>query len=135
MTSYLIVSVVSGILLGVLDGLINANPVARRLFAAYEPIAKQSVNFLAGILIDLAYGFVMAGVFLLLQASLPGASGLVKGLSFGILIWFFRVVMGVASEWMTYNVPARSLLYKLTTGLAEMLALGVLYGLTLKPLA
>jgi len=135
MTSYVIVSVVSGVLFGILDGLINANRATRRLFAAYEPIAKQSVNFVTGILIDLAYGFIMAGIFLLLHTSLPGASGLVKGLSFGLLAWFFRVVMGVASEWMTYNVPGAALLYKLATGLVEMLVLGVLYGLTLQPAA
>jgi hypothetical protein len=134
-TNYVIISVISGVLFGILDGLINANPVARRLLAAYEPIAKKSVNFVAGILIDLAYGFIMAGVFLLLYASLPGASGLVKGLSFGLLTWFFRVVMSVASEWMTYNVAAPTLLYKVATGLVEMLVLGVIYGLTLKPLA
>ena len=133
MTSYVLVSVVSGVLFGMLDGLINANPVARRLLAVYEPLAKKSVNFVAGILIDLVYGFVMAGAFLLLHASLPGASGLVKGLSFGLLTWFFRVVMGVASEWMTLNVPASTLLYRLTSGLGEMLVLGVLYGLTLRP--
>ena len=135
MTSYVIVSVVSGILFGILDGLINANPAARRLLSAYKPISKKTVNFLAGILIDLAYGFIMAGVFLLLHASLPGASALLKGLSFGLLTWFFRVVMSVASEWMTYSVPASALVYKLGMGLGEMLVLGVLYGLTLTPLA
>jgi hypothetical protein len=31
MTRYVIMSLVSGILFGVLDGLINANPLARRL--------------------------------------------------------------------------------------------------------
>jgi hypothetical protein len=34
---------------------------------------------------------------------------------------------------MMFQVPARTLLYLLAAGLAEMLALGVLYGLTLSP--
>ena len=133
MIRYLVVSALSGILFGILDAVINANPLAQRLYAAYKPIARTSVNPIAGIAIDLAYGFVMAGAFLLLYASLPGATGLVKGLSFAILVWFFRVVMQAASHWVMFNVPLKTLLYSLVAGLGEMLILGVLYGLALKP--
>jgi hypothetical protein len=87
----------------------------------------------AGLAIDLAYGFVMAGVFLLLYSSLPGEAGLTKGISFAVLVWFFRVVMGVASQWMMFSVPIGVLVYSLITGLGEMLVLGILYGLSLKP--
>ena len=133
MIGYIIVSVVSGILFGILDGVINANPLAQRLYEIYKPIARTSINPLAGIVIDLVYGFVMAGVFLLLYKSLPGETGLIKGVSFAFLAWFFRVVMYTASQWVMFQVPARTLLYTLVTGLAEMLILGVLYGLTLRP--
>jgi hypothetical protein len=131
MTTYIVVSIVSGILFGILDGLINANPVAQRLYDVYKPIAKTSLNVVAGVVIDLAYGFIIAAVFLLLYTSLPGETGIVKGLSFAILVWFFRVVMSVASTWIMYTVSARTLVYTLLAGLAEMLALGILYGLTL----
>jgi hypothetical protein len=133
MIRYIIVSVVSGVLFGILDGVINANPLAQRLYEVYKPIARTSINPLAGIVIDLVYGFVMAGVFLLLYASLPGGTGLVKGVSFALLAWFFRVAMYAASQWVMFNVPIEALLYSLVTGLGEMLVLGVLYGLTLKP--
>ncbi len=133
MKRYIIASIVSGVIFGVLDGLINVNPIAQTLYAVYTPIAKTTVDVTAGILIDLVYGFVMAGVFLLLYRSLPGKAGLQKGISFALLIWFFRVVMSVASSWIMFNVPADALIYTLITGLGEMLVLGVLYGLTLKP--
>jgi hypothetical protein len=133
MIGYIVVSIVSGILFGILDGVINANPLAQRLYEVYKPIAKASINLPAGIVIDLVYGFVMAGVFLLLYKSLPGETGLVKGMSFAFLVWFFRVVMYTASQWVTFNVPVEALLYSLVAGLGEMLILGVLYGLTLKP--
>jgi len=133
MIGYILVSIISGILFGVLDGVINANPLAQRLYQVYKPIAKTSINPLAGIMIDLVYGFVMAGVFLLLYTSLPGETGLVKGMSFAFLVWFFRVVMSTASQWVMFKVPMEALLYSLVTGLGEMLILGVLYGLTLKP--
>jgi len=133
MIRYVVVSIVSGILFGVLDGLINANPLGQRLYQFYKPIAETTINVPAGITIDIVYGFVMAGLFLLLYNSLPGQAGLAKGLSFALIAWFFRVVMYVATQWMTLNVPAGALLYTLVTGLGEMLILGVLYGLTLRP--
>jgi len=133
MIRYIIVSISSGILFGVLDGVINANPLAQRLYEFFKPIAKASINPVAGITIDLVYGFIMAAVFLLLYKSLPGETGLVKGASFAFLVWFFRVVMYTASQWVMFNVPIEALFYSLVTGLGEMLILGVLYGLTLKP--
>lgn len=133
MSSYIIVSVVSGILFGVLDGVINANPLAIRLFEVYKPIARGSINFVAGMIIDLAYGFILAAVFLLVYQSLPGEIGLVKGMSFGVMVWFFRVVMSAASQWMMYKVPVKTLVYSLLAGLGEMLVLGILYGLALPP--
>ncbi len=132
-TLYIIVSIISGILFGILDGLINANPLAVRLYAVYKPIARKSINVPAGVLIDLLYGFVMAGVFLVLYPSLPGEIGIVKGIGFALLVWFFRVVMSVASQWMMYITPVRSLLYTVIAGFGELLILGMLYGLTLHP--
>ena len=133
MTEYIIISVASGILFGILDGVINANPLAQKLYDAYKPIAKTSINPIVGIVIDLVYGFVMAGAFLLLYNSLPGETGLIKGISFGLLVWFFRVVMNVASQWVMFKVPVQTLLYSLIAGLGEILILSILYGLTLKP--
>lgn len=133
MIRYILISVISGILFGILDGVIHANPLAQRLYEIYKPIARTSLNPLAGIVIDLIYGFVMAGVFLLLYKSLPGETGLVKGVSFAFLVWFFRTAMYVASQWVMFNIPVETLLYSLVAGLGEMLILGLLYGLTLKP--
>jgi hypothetical protein len=133
MLQFIIISIVSGILFAILDGAINANPLAQRLYKVYAPIAKTSLNPLQGILIDLVFGFVMVGVFLILYSSLPGASGFIKGVSFAVMVWFFRVVMYVASQWVMFTVPIKTLLYTLAAGLGEMLILGILYGLTLKP--
>jgi hypothetical protein len=133
MTSYIIVSVISGILFGILDGLINANPLANKLFEVYKPIAKTSLNFATGMIIDLAYGFILAALFQLVYPSLPGAVGLVKGVSFALMVWFLRVVMSVASQWMMFKVPLKSLMYSLLAGLGEMLILGMLYGIALQP--
>jgi hypothetical protein len=66
-----------------------------------------------------------------LYQSLPGASGWIKGVSFGVLVWFFRVVMHALSSWLMFNVPGGTVACMLGTGLAEMLVLGVFYGLAL----
>ncbi|MGA2327192.1 MAG: hypothetical protein ABSH05_13000 [Bryobacteraceae bacterium] len=80
---------------------------------------------------DLAYGFLMAALFLLLYPSLPG-SAVLKGVSFGLIVWFFRVVMAVAGQWVMFRIPGWTLLYVLVSGLLEMVLLGLLYGLTLR---
>jgi hypothetical protein len=133
MYNYIIISIASGILFGIMDGFINANPIAQKLYESFKPISKTSINIPAGMLIDLIYGFIIAGVYLLLFFSLPGDTGLIKGISFGLIIWFFRVVMSVASQWMMFLVSYKASLYTLITGLLEMLALGILYGSTLTP--
>ena len=62
-------------------------------------------------MIDLVYGIIMAGVFLLLYKSLPGETGLLKGISFAVLVWFLRVFMYTASQRVMFNVPREALLY------------------------
>ncbi len=133
MAGYVIVSIISGILFGTLDGLINANPTAVRLYEVYKPIARTSINVPAGVVIDLVYGFVLAGIFLLLYPALPGETGLVKGISYTLMLWFFRVVMSAASQWIMFRVSLKAVLYTLLTGLGEMLILGIFYGLALQP--
>lgn len=132
MLNFILVSLGTGLLFGAMDAAINANPLAMRVYEVYAPIAKASVNAPAGIAIDLVYGFVIVAVFWLLAPGLPGGSGLMKGLALGGGIWFFRVVMAVATTWMTQNVPPALLGYQLATGLIEMLLLGAFVGLLLR---
>lgn len=133
MIKFLIVCVLAGLLFGVMDGLINANPWAQKLFRVYAPIARSSINVTAGILIDIAYGLITGGLFLMLCSALPGESELAKGVVFGLLMWFFRVAMGVISTWMMYEVPVVTLAYIAATGLVEMVVIGAVFGLFLRP--
>ncbi len=131
MIGYVIASVISGVLFGLLDAVVNANPLALRLYQVYKPISRTAINPLQGIVIDLLYGFVIAGVFLILYESLPGETALLKGVSLAIVMWFFRVVMYALSQWVMFTVPVQLLIYLLLTGLAEMLVLGTVIGLIL----
>ena len=135
MVRLLIVGAASGVLFAIMDMAVNANPLGRSLNEVYRPLARESVNVAAGVLIDLVYGIALAAIFLLLHASLPGEAGIVKGLSYAALLWLLRVVMYVATQWMTLKIPSSTLLYTLLTGAAEVCVLGVFYGWLLEPLA
>jgi len=132
MIRYVITAFLTGLLFGILDGVIQGNPYAKKLMECYKPIAKQSINIPAGLFIDLAYGFAISGLFLLLFPVLPTELGIIKGLTFGVGMWFFRVLMNVISSWMMFNIPCKTLVYLLLTGLVEMIILGILNGLILK---
>jgi hypothetical protein len=127
------VGIAGGLLFALMDGLIHANPIAQELLSVYAPLARPSVNTAAGVIIDLLCGLVLAGLFLVLYRSLPGGSGVRKGVSFGLITWFLRVVMQAASAWVMFTVPEIALVYLVVAGLLEMLVLGVLFGAMLEP--
>ncbi len=132
MSTFLIVGVASGILFVLMDFVLNVNPLARRLNEPYKPIARQKMRLLAPVIIDLLYGLLMAGVFLLLRPALPGSKVLGAGISFGLLAWFFRVLMAGISQWVMFDVPLSTHMYSIGAGLVEMMALGLFYGLAFK---
>jgi hypothetical protein len=133
MLRFIIISLLSGLIFAILDGAINANPFAQKLMEVYKPIAKTTINVPAGVAIDFLYGFVMCGIFLLIYNSLPTETPWVKGAVYGLIIWFFRVVMYVFTIYMTQQIPLNTLMYILFTGLIEMVIIGIFYGLTIKP--
>ena len=55
-----------------------------------------------------------------------------KPMDYGLGMWFFRVLMGVVSNWMMFNVPAKTLVYVLFAGFMEMIILGIINGIMLK---
>jgi len=132
MIRYIIAAILTGLMFGIMDGLINANPYAVKLMECYKPIARQGINIPAGLMIDLMYGFAISGIYLLIIPVLPTDYGIMKGLTYGLGMWFFRVLMSVVSSWMMFTVPGKTLIYVLLTGLAEMVILGMLNGLILK---
>ena len=127
----LLVGIGAGVVFAILDGLLNANPFAQRVYAAFRPIARQSVNAPLGLAFDIVSGIVMAMLFAALLPALPGGP-ITKGLAFGVMVWFFRVAMGVAAQAVMFKVPGSTLAYTLFTGLLEMSILGSLYGIAIR---
>ena len=131
MVNYLLAGGLGGILLAVMDGLLNANPAAIKLLAAFKPIARPSLSVAAGILIDLAFGFSLAALFTALRPAFPTSSGLLNGLIFGAGVWLLRTVMPLASQQVMFAIPLSAAAYQAGCGLLEMLVLGILFGLVL----
>lgn len=44
---YILAGIASGLLFGIMDGLINANPIAERLYEFNLPIRRTSVDIIA----------------------------------------------------------------------------------------
>jgi hypothetical protein len=122
-----------GLAFAVLDGVVNANPLAQTAYAVFDPIARPGLNVVAGIVIDLAYGFVLCAIFWRFYPALPGATPLRKGISYALLVWFFRVVMNAAGQWMVLTIPGLTVAYTLAAGLLEMVVLGVLLAVIARP--
>jgi hypothetical protein len=131
MLRQVVVGLVAGVAFLILDGVLNANPVAQRMYAVYGPIARPSVNAVAGSVVDVAYGLILVALFVTLRHCLPGATSLTKGMSFGAMVWFLRVVMRVAGEWVMTTVPPSTHAYSLLSGLVQMLFVAGLIALLL----
>jgi len=133
MRHQLLVGLGAGFVFLVMDGLIHANPMAKKVYAVYISLARQSVNALAGSAIDLAYGIALTFLFSTLSPSLPGRSSMAKAMMFGLIVWFFRVVMNVAGEWVSTTVPPETHFYTLLTGLAQVLLVSAFIGWLVRP--
>jgi hypothetical protein len=74
---------------------------------------------------------VMAALFLLLRSSLPGGA-LMRGAVFGLIAWFFRVLMGTLGQWIAFEIPDAAVAYSIAAGLVEMLLIGLFCGAILR---
>jgi hypothetical protein len=107
--------------------------VATRLLDEFSPIAKSTINIPAGVLVDFIFGFGISAIFLLIRDSVPGKSRIMKGINFGLGLWFLRVLMGVATYCVMFDISLPTLGYIGLTGLAEMVMLGIINALIIYP--
>jgi hypothetical protein len=77
-----------------------------------------------GLIFELINGFILALIYALLHASLPGR-GWVKGISYGLIVWGLRVVMWAFSTYMMTDMSPILIGINVVTGLVEVLILGV----------
>ena len=81
-----------------------------------------------GLLFELINGFLLALIYAVIHACLPGR-GWVTGLSYGLIVWALRVVMWAFSTYMMTDMPPATIGITVGTGLIEVLILGVVIAL------
>jgi hypothetical protein len=123
----LVAGIVASVLFLVLDMVLGT---ARGLIGAKVfglPIEQPS-GFEAktkfGLILELINGFVLAVVYAVIHPSVPG-QGWKKGISYGLIVWGLRVVMGAFSTYMMTDTAPISIAITVVTGLIEVLILGV----------
>ncbi len=130
-------TVIAGILLGfaflVLDLVAFVNPVVFSVTAPYltlsiwkspSSLGTSNVVFLP-FLFELVNGIILAGVWFLINPSIPGKAWR-KGLNYGIIVGLFRVLMGAFSTYVMYAVPDVVLVTTTIASFIEILVLGIL---------
>jgi hypothetical protein len=106
--------------LGTAGGFIGAQVFG--LPVEQPPGFEAKVKF--GLIFELINGFILAVIYAVIHPSLPG-QGWKKGISYGLLVWGLRVVMGAFSTYMMTDVPPASIAITVVTGLIEVLILGI----------
>ncbi len=121
-------SIVIGILFIIFDMVtaISISPI----FSYYSdlPIWKNPPNIVAGIVFDLINGFILVTIYSIIYNGIPGL-GLKKGLNYGIMIAFFRVVMSSFSAIVMYNIPLTIIVADLIANYFEIVILCILLSL------
>lgn len=135
MLTYVLVSIGSGFILAFFDIVIYANPLGRKIYAPYKPIARDKVSPILLILTNIAFGFTLAGFYLIIYRVLPGPTGLFRALVFGFYVWLIRSLMSSMSQWTAFKIPANVHLYTILAGLIQISTLSIFYLITLDPIA
>lgn len=106
--------------LGTAGGFIGAQVLG--LPVEQPPGFEAKVKY--GLTFELINGFMMAIIYAVIHPSLPG-QGWKKGISYGLLVWGLRVVMGAFSTYMMTTMPPILIVITVVMGLIEVLILGI----------
>jgi len=104
--------------LGTAGGFIGAQVFG--LPVEQPPGFEAKVKF--GLIFELINGFMLAVIYAVIHPSLPGR-GWKKGISYGLLVWGLRAVMGAFSTYMMTDTPPILIVINVVTGLIEVLIL------------
>jgi hypothetical protein len=104
--------------LGTAGGLIGAQVFG--LPVEQPPGFEAKVKF--GLIFELINGFMLAVIYAVIYPSLPGR-GWKKGVSYGLLVWGLRVVMGAFSTYIVTDTHPISIAITVVTGLIEVMIL------------
>jgi len=84
-----------------------------------------------GLIFELINGFMLAVIYAVIHPNLPG-QGWKKGISYGLIVWGLRVVMGAFSTYMMTDMSPILIAITVVTGLIEVLILGIVIAVIYK---
>ena len=111
--------------LGTAGGFIGAQVFG--LPVEQPPGFEAKVKF--GLIFELINGFMLAMIYAVIHPSLPG-QGWKKGISYGLLVWGLRVVMGAFSTYMMTDTSPILIAITVVTGLIEVMILCIVIAAT-----
>lgn len=133
MFTYILVSILAGGVMLFLEEGSKTIPFARRWFASFSLLRRQE-NFRARrTIVEIAFGFVFVGFYILFYRALPLQPGLPRTFFFTLIFWIPTSVYKATSDWASFDVPADIHLYAVFVGLIKLLAVSLLFHFTLAP--
>jgi len=108
------------VLFGTLGGYLTANITGTPIQGSGGIESK----IFTGFLFEVINSFILVLVYTIIHPSIPGI-GLVKGISYGFIVWALRVLMWAFSTYMMFEVSSVLLAITTILGLIEILILCV----------
>lgn len=118
-------SLIIGFLFVIFDMLIGIITSPLLFIFSSLTIWKNPPDIIAGIIFDFINGFILVGTFHVVYDGIP-YKGWKKGTIYGAIIGLFRVVMGVFSTYVMYEIPLIIIFVHLITSYVEIVILGIL---------
>lgn len=134
MVTYILISILAGGVMLLVDEMSGNVPFSKRWLESYSSLRRQKNTLRRKIIVELAFGFSFAGFFLLFYRALPLQPGLPRAIFFALIFWIPSSVYKAASDWAVFEVPASIHLYAMFVGLLKLLAVSLLFHLTLTPI-
>lgn len=135
MVRYSLISVLAGSIMLVFDVVFVNNEFARRISIPLDPIRRKKNTFTRNLAVNISFGFIFAGFYLMSYRSLPGLpNSLFRSIYFAIMVWIPSFVFKAMSQWVEFDFPGKFLLYTVFSGFIKILSISILFHYVLRPL-
>ena len=112
------------IIMGMVFGALSADMYKMSPKALWKPMGGDW--FTKMVIFDFVTGLILAYVFSMIKGSLPGA-GLMKGISFGIMIFAVGTFLGLTMTYLTMAVRTKMIAVWALNGLVNYLLAGLIF--------
>lgn len=135
MVSYFLISVLAGSIMLIIDVVFVNNEFAKRISNPLDSIQRKNNKFARNLAVNISFGFVFAGFYLMSYRSLPGLPGsFFRSFYFASMVWILSIVFKAMSQWVAFDFPGKFLLYSVFSGFIKILSISILFHYLLRPL-